>query len=404
LSKQYHLLSSENIANPYPIYDQLRRNDPVHLDPLLGCWVITRYVDVLSAFSNPHLSSERIRGERLRASEWEKLGLLFQSISTQMLFVDPPDHTRLRSVFNKAFTPHAVESMRTNIQEIVHHLLDAVEDVGRMDIIRDLAYPLPSTVIAEMLGVPREDHHLIKEWANDFAIFVGNPTMQTRAKVALQSASSLMDYFRSLILTRRKHPKDDLLCALIAVEEKSQMLSEEELLANCLLLLFAGHETTTNLIGNGLLALMKNPYQLEMLRRNPSLISSSVEELLRYDSPTQWTGRIAKDETEIGGKKIGKGQGVILMIGAANRDTDQFSDPERLDITRQENRHIAFGHHRHFCLGAALARLEGQIALNTVIHRFTALQIEAQNLEWKSNSALRALKSLPVRFEKSGEG
>ena len=399
MPKHNHLLSPENIANPYPLYAQLRKDSPVYLDPYLGCWVITRYADVLSAFANPHLSSERIKRERLRAGEWGKLSPLFRLIATQMLFVEPPDHTRLRSLFNKAFTPRAIEAMRPRIQSIVQHLLDAVEASGRMDIIHDLAYPLPSMVIAEMLGIPDEDHHLIKEWARDFATFIGNPTMHVRAKEGLQNASSLIDYFRSLIIARRKHPMDDLLSALIIAEEHGQVLSEEELLANCLLLLFAGHETTTNLIGNGLLALIQNPHQLELLRNEPGLLSSAIEELLRYDSPTQWTGRVVKDEAVIGTKKMGQGQGVMLMIGSANRDPDQFLHPEILDITRSENRHIAFGHYRHFCIGATLARIEGQIAIDMVINRFTAFQIEAETLEWKGNSALRALKSFPISFD-----
>jgi cytochrome P450 len=284
---------------------------------------------------------------------------------------------------------------------VVDRLLDRVESHGGMDVIDDLAYPLPVTVICDMLGVPAGDHEQIKAWSSDIirsldAIGIpSDPTIVERGRVGRRG---IADYFRALLPERRRRPRADLLSSLIAVEEQGDRLTEGELLATCVLLFIAGHETTVNLIGNGLLALLRHPGELARLRREPALIGSAVEELLRYDSPVQRTARITNTEVELGGKTIPKGAFVVTAIGAANRDPAHFPDPDRLDVARADNRHMAFGFGIHFCLGAPLARVEGQLALGTLLQRMPGLRLGAQPLEWRESSTLRGLKALPVEF------
>ena len=301
---------------------------------------------------------------------------------------------------SKAFTPKVVDGLRPRIQELVDELLDAVAAKGSMEIIEDLAYPLPVIVICEMLGVPPEDHETFKEWSRAAARSLDPeeilpPEVQEERRQTLESFG---DYFRALIVERRKDLKDDLISALIEAEEAGDKLTEEELLSTCILLLVAGHETTVNLIGNGALALLRNPDQLEMLRDDPSLAPRAVEELLRYDPPVQMTGRTALEDIEIGGGTVRKGQQVILLLAAANRDPERFADPDRLDITRDDTRHLAFSFGTHFCLGASLARLEGEIALGTLVRRFQGLKLQTEAPEYKENITLRGLASLPVAF------
>ena len=318
-----------------------------------------------------------------------------------MLFRDPPDHTRLRALVSRAFTPRVVEAMRPHIQEIVDGLLDRVQGARGMDVIEDLAYPLPVTVICEMLGVPTADQDVFKQWSADIArsldaaILPAGSDVITRGQ---EAGDALREYFRSLIAVRRKQPRPDLLSALIAAEEQGDKLSEPELLATCSLLLIAGHETTVNLIGNGLFALLRHPAELQALTDDPALIQTGVEELLRFDGPVQRTGRMTMADVEIGGRQIPKGSIVAAVIGAANRDPAHFPDPDRLDVSRQENRHIAFGFGIHFCLGAPLARIEGQVAIGTLLRRWRALKLVSDTPEWRESSVLRGLKTLPVTF------
>jgi hypothetical protein len=383
-------------ADPYPFYRRLRSAAPVYQTPM-GFWVLTRYDDVVTVLRDPRYGREGF--EQLLAAAYgedREGGRLPRS----MLFRDPPDHTRLRALVSKAFTPRVIEGMRAHIQTIVDRLLDRVQGAGGMDVIADLAYPLPVTVISEMLGVPLEDHGAIRQWSSDVARSldaIGIPTdsdIAARGRVARQA---LGDYFRRLLPERRQHPRDDLLSLLITAEEQGDTLTEGELLATCILLFIAGHETTVNLIGNGLLALLHHPDQLRRLAGDPALVPTAVEELLRYDSPVQRTARITNADVEIGGHPIGKGSMVVAAIGAANRDPAQFADPDRLDITRRDNRHVAFGFGIHFCLGAPLARVEGQIALGTLLRRMPALAM-AGSPEWRESSTLRGLKALPVTF------
>ena len=394
-----HVLQPEIAADPYPLYHRLRSDDPVRWDAPLNAWVVTRYADVQSALGDARLSAERIN----LSTEWlpeamrETLGPVFRALSRQMLFLDPPDHTRLRGLVNKAFTPRVVERMRPHIQATIDDLLDAVQEAGRMDIIQDVAYPLPAIVIAEMLGVPPEDRDQFRIWSDDFGALIGRSDLTLDgATRALRGVAEFMDYFRDIVARRRASPRVDLMQALIAAEDRGDALTEEELLANCVLLLAAGHGTTTHLIGNGLLALLRNPDQLRKLRDDPTLIAAAVTELLRYDSPVQATGRVAAQELRIGARGVGVGEGLILCLGAANRDPEQFPDPNRLDIGRHENRPIAFGHGIHFCLGAPLARIEAQLAFATLLRRLPGLRLETDALEWEPSLSFRGLARLPV--------
>jgi pimeloyl-[acyl-carrier protein] synthase len=392
----FNPLMPEFHSNPYPFYRALREEDPVHLSPL-GFWVCTRYDDAVMILRDPRFGREGM-AKLMEA----RLGLTQDtSRARDMLFQDPPDHTRLRALVSRAFTPRVVEVMRPHIQEIVDGLLDRVDGARAMDVIEDLAYPLPVTVICEMLGVPAADQDIFKTWSTDIARSLDAAILPADSDAIPRGRDArlgLADYFRSLIATRRKNPKPDLLSALIAAEEEGNKLSEGELVSTCMLLLIAGHETTVNLIGNGLLALLQHPDQLRALRDDPGLIQTGVEELLRFDGPVQRTGRMTTAEVEIGDKRIPRDSVVVSVIGAANRDPKQFADPDRLDVSRKDNRHIAFGFGIHFCLGAPLARLEGQIALGTLLRRMPKLALVSDVPEWRESSTLRGLKSLPVTF------
>ena len=383
-------------ADPYSFYHRLRSVDPVHQTPM-GFWVLTRYDDVVMVLRDPRFGRDGF--EQMLAAVYgddKESGRLPRS----MLFRDPPDHTRLRALVSKAFTPRMIEGMRAHIQDIVSGLLDRVQDSKGMDVIADLAYPLPITVICEMLGVPTGDRGTIRQWSSDVARSLDAIGIPSDAEIVARGRAArreLGDYFRRLLPERRRRPQDDLLSLLIAAEEQGDKLSEGELLATCVLLFIAGHETTVNLIGNGLLALLRHPDQLKRLRDDPALIQGAVEELLRYDSPVQRTARMTNTDVEVGGRKIATGSMVVAAIGAANRDPAQFPDPDRLDITRRDNRHIAFGFGIHFCLGAALARVEGQIALGMLLRRKPGLAV-AGTPAWRESSTLRGLTALPVTF------
>jgi cytochrome P450 len=392
---QFNPIDPEFVADPYPMYHRLRAEDPVHHSPL-GFWVLTRYEDVVASLRDPRLAKEAIA-----AFVAERLGVTPLGIGLSMLDRDPPDHTRLRSLVSKAFTPRVVEVLRSHIQQIVDGLLDRAEDRRSMDLIEDFAYPLPVIVICEMLGVPVADQERFKGWGLDIArgldgVLLGpdSPVIQR----STESRSALAGYFRELIAERRSTPRADMLTDLIAAEEAGDKLTENELLATCILLLVAGHETTVNLIGNGTLALLRHPDQLQRLRDNPGLIGTAVEELLRFDGPVQRTARIPSEDVTIGGKLIPKGDMVMPFIGAADRDPAQFTEPDRLDIGRTDNRHIAFGWGIHFCLGAPLARVEGQIAINTLVRRLPKLALATEAPAFRQSLTLRGLSALPVTF------
>ncbi|HLZ42359.1 MAG TPA: cytochrome P450 [Candidatus Sulfotelmatobacter sp.] len=398
----YHLLDPEVLANPYPLYRQLRSEDPVHWDPFLHAWVVTRYDDVVHVLH--HFSAQRTpTPEQLSALNLSALNPIAAVMVRQMLFLDPPAHTRLRALASAAFTPRRVEQLRSHICEVMDGLLDRVADQGHMDVIADFAGPAPAIVTAEMLGVPTEDHAELKEWSQDFAEMLGNfqhnPERFTRV---LRSVENLCEYFRRAMQEQRAHPRVGLIQAMMTAEVEGARLTEEEIIANLIVTMVGGQETTTNLIGNGVLTLLRHPQDLERLRADSSLIPSAVEELLRYESPSQHTARLAPADVQLGGKQIRQRQAVIAVMGAGNRDPDRFSDPDRLDLARKDNRHLAFGWAAHFCFGAALARMEGQIAFERIISRLANLQLDTRtSLQWQQNLGLRGLTALPVLFDAS---
>jgi len=394
--KSFNPMDSEFLADPYPTYHRLRAEDPVHHSPL-GFWVLTRYEDVAAVLRDP-----RFIKEPLAALVAARFGAeVPRGVGLSMLDRDPPDHTRLRSLVSKAFTPRVVEGLRPRIQKIVDGLIAGAEAAGSMDLIEEFAYPIPVNVICEMLGVPVDDHERFKGWSLDIARGLDSIWLPPDSEIPRRSAAArhaISDYFRELIGQRRTTPRGDLLSALIAAEEAGDKLNEEELLATCILILIAGHETTVNLIGNGVLALLRHPAELHRLRATPRLITTAVEELLRYDGPVQRTARVASDDATIGGHTIHKGEMVMPFIGAADRDPAQFPEPDRLDLSRADNRHIAFGWGIHFCLGAPLARVEGQIAIETLVRRLPRLELVTEAIEYLQSLTLRGLKELPVKF------
>jgi pimeloyl-[acyl-carrier protein] synthase len=395
----FQLLDPEVLANPYPLFHRLRREDPVHWDPFLHAWVVTRYPDVVRVLRE--FSAERTpTPEQLNSMGLSDLNPIAQVMVRQMLFLDPPAHTRIRGLASAAFTPQRVEVLRSHIRDIVRTLLKAFESNGSIDIIHDLAEPLPCIVTAEMLGVPVEDHRQLKSWSQDFAEMLGNfQHNPDHVPSILKSTEQMTAYFRSAMRTEKLRP-DGLVASLMNAEVQGDRLTEDEVIANCIVTMVGGQETTTNLIGNGVLSLLRNHDQLEKLRANPSLVPSAVEELLRYESPSQHTGRLAPGDTELGGKSIRKRQAVMAVMAAANRDPERFPDPDRLDIARTDNRHVAFGWGAHFCFGAPLARIEGQIAFEELL-RFPHWSLAPGPLVWRSNLGLRGLTALPVTFSQT---
>jgi len=392
------LLDPEVLANPYPLFHRLRTEDPVHWDPFLSAWVVTRYQDVMHVLH--HYSADRTpTPEQLTGMGLGSLTPIAQVMVKQMLFMDAPAHTRLRALAASAFAPARVEALRAHIQTIVHELLDAVEERGCMDVIADIAYPLPAIVTAEMIGVPPEDRENLKRWSEDFAEVLGNfQHNPDRSARALSAVENLTSYFRSRMEELRRQPRPGLLHSLMTAEINGERLSDEEIVANAILTMVGGQETTTNLIGNGILSLLRNPREMRRLLDDPSLIGPAVEEFLRYESPSQHTARLAPDDTELGGRRIRKRQAVIAVMAAGNRDPAQFADPDRLDITRDARRHVAFGWAAHFCFGATLARVEGQAAIGAILQRLPNLRLQPEPLVWRQNLGLRGLTALPVRF------
>lgn len=394
----YQLLDPEVLANPYPLFRRLREEDPVHWDPFLHAWVVTRYADVVTVLRT--FSADRTpTPEQLTKMGLSGLNPIAQVMVKQMLFMDAPAHTRLRGLAAYAFTPRRVEILRSHIKEIVASLLDAVESKGRMDVILDLAEPLPATVTAELMGVPVSDCQQLKAWSADFAEMLGNfQHNPDRVPRVLKTVEDMTAYFRSAIREQKVHPREGLINALMTAEIEGDRLTEEEVVANAIVTMVGGQETTTNLIGNGVLTLLRHPSALQELRQDLSLIPSAVEELLRYESPSQHTARLTPDDVEMGGKKIRKRQAVIAVMAAGNRDPERFPDPDRVDIRRKDNHHLAFGWAAHFCFGAPLARIEGQAAFEAMLQRLPNLALEPCRLVWRENLGLRGLRALPIRF------
>ena len=388
----FDLTSEEVLANPYPTYRRLRERDPVHRMRLVDAWVLTRYDDVQAVLQDHRRFSNQEAGAGDR--EYTK--------DRSMLDLDPPDHTRLRSLVSKAFTPRSVAALGPRIEKIVEELLDEVEGKDRIDLIDSFAFPLPIIVIAEMLGVPAEDLDRFKDWSNDIVLSLEPILTREQRDRFRRSEEELYEYFEGIIAKRRRDPQDDLVSALIAAEEEGDRLSHGELLATLLLLLVAGNETTRNLIGNGMLALLRNPGELQRLREQPDLLEPAIDELLRYDSPVQLDGRTALEDVEIGGKLIRAGQQVVSVVGGANRDPAAFSEPDRLDIGRKEKSHISFGRGIHYCLGASLATLEGRIAFEGLLERFSSIRLAAEPQQRKQ-VVLRGVEDLVVDVERPSQ-
>ena len=395
------LLEPEVLADPYPLYRKLRTEDPVHWDRFMQTWVVTRYTDVINVLHS--FSADRTPSpEQLTAMGLSGMNPIAAVMVKQMLFMDAPAHTRLRGLASVAFTPQRVRVLRGHIQGIADKLLDHVQTRGEMDMIADFAAPLPAIVTAEMLGVPTEDHTKLKKWSADFAEMLGNfQHNPDRIPRVLESTNNLTNYFRDKIEEMRDNPREGLIHSFMTAELDGDRLTEEEIIANCVVTMVGGQETTTNLIGNGILTLLRNPEKLARLRDNPDLLQSGVEELLRYESPSQHTGRIAREDVEMGGKTIRKGQAVMAIMAAGNRDPDRFTDPDELILDRADNKHLAFGWSSHFCFGAPLARTEAQIAFATLLRRLPNLQLTPAPLTWRDNSGLRGLTALPVTFTPS---
>ena len=393
----YHLLDPEVLANPYPLYRRLRDEDPVHWDPYLHAWVVTRYADVVTVLHH-YRAARTPAPEKLEALGLGELSPIAALMVRQMLFLDPPEHGRVRRLASAAFTPRRVAVLREHIRQIAEGLVDRLAGRGRVEVMGGLANPLPAIVTAEMLGVPTADHQLLKSWSQDFAEMLGNFQHNPgRTKQVLQTVEDMVAYFQAAVISEASKPTEGLINALTTAEIDGDSFSVEEVVANVIVTMVGGQETTTNLIGNGLLALLRHPDQLERLRSNPTLLESAVEELLRYEAPSQQTARIAPAGAVLGDTRIPEGDAVIAVMGAGNRDPERFPDPDRLDLGRQDNRHLAFGWAGHFCFGAPLARIEGQLAFETLLSRFPKLSLQPdEEIQWRTNLGLRGLTELQV--------
>jgi len=386
--------------DPYPEYHRLRAEDPVHHEPATASWVLTRYADMEGVLRAPGWSCDHrnaIDHQRWLADMGapEAIDSLMSKV---LLFMDPPEHTRLRSLVSKAFTPKAVEGLRPRVERILDDLLAPLRANGEMDVIADVGYPFPVTVICELLGVPVEDRDLFRTHTRQLAIILEWQLTNEQFMGAAEASFAFATYLFPLFEERRRDPRDDLISALVTAEVDGDRLGPDELLTTCVLLLTAGHETTMNLVGNGLLALLRQPDQLRSLRDVPTFGRNAVDELLRFDSPVQLTARTALSDMEVGGQCVRQGEQVIALLGAANRDPAVFADPDRLDLARANaNRHLAFGAGHHFCLGAALARLEAEVALTALV-RLPGLELAADDVEWRESQTLRGLQALPISF------
>jgi pimeloyl-[acyl-carrier protein] synthase len=398
----YRLFQPEIVPDPYAVYRRVREAEPVYWDAGSGAWVLTRYADVAAALHDPRLLSGRAEAMHQQAGR-DGLESLFAFIGDMMPVTDPPRHTRLRGLVAKAFTPHAVDALEPFVRDVVGELLNHAQPRGSIDLIRDFAFPLPARVICKMLGASLADVDRLKQLSDDVFVFLkGAVSAASDADFAqsVHASRALQDYFAPLVAARRQTPQNDLLSALIRVHDEGGQLSDDEVIANASLMLQAGHESATNLIGNGMFALLRFPEQMERLRCDPSLVPQAVEEFLRYEAPIHYVQRQAREDLQIGGKSIRQGQLVSLMLGAANRDPEQFPNPDDVDVTRTPNRHLSFGQGHHFCLGAPLARLEARVAFTALVERFPRLRLEGPEPEYLDNFNLRGLKCIPLRIER----
>jgi cytochrome P450 len=398
----YHLLDPKVLADPYPLYRALREAAPVAWDPYLSCWLVTGYDEamvVLKEFSADRTPTPEFMA-RLGLNE---IGPLAEVMCRQMLFLDAPAHTHMRKLCSTAFTPRRVERLAHYIAAIADELIDAALPAGRIDLVTDFAERLPAIVTAHLLGMPREDHLQLKAWSADFAEMLGNFQHNPGGVMrVLQSLDEMTRYFRSAIREDHRPLEDGLVRSLVEAEVDGARLSEDEVIANVIVTMVGGQETTTNLIGNGMLTLLRHPEKLAQLRDEPAIADTAIEELLRFETPSQHTGRICRTDTLLGGQTIPAGAPVLAVMAAANRDPARFADPDTLNLTRADNRHLAFGWAAHFCFGAPLARMEARIAFQTLLQRLPQPALTDAPPQWRQNLGLRGLVSLPVTFAPAG--
>ena len=394
--------SDEILQDPYPTYALMHEEGPLHYVEVASKWAvwsIFSHAECSSIAKDPRLSAKRAKQMLLplplsRQSEFSELARM---LSLWLIFMDPPEHTRLRKLLNKGFSAAAVEGLRSQAETIVDQMLKPLQHGTEVELLREFANPMPVRIISELLGVPQALHGTFVNASRAIAAFRGNPNRTVEeARAAQDALIELTEFFRKTVAERRRKKGDALISLLIDIEEEGEVLTEEELYAQCIALLFAGHETTRNLIGNGMYTLLKNPQQTAELREKPEMIRSAVEELLRFESPVQFTARVLKEDIEVCGQPIRKGWTVLCMLGAANRDPKQFKEPNQLNLKRLNNQHLAFSAGLHFCIGAQLARLEGQIAILNLVQRFPEMKLAGPRPEWASTFGLRGLKSLPV--------
>ena len=393
------MLDPEVIAEPYQMYKKLREHDPVHWDPYMHAWVVTSYPEVLKVLMN--YSADRTP----LPAYLDELGLSFMKpfsevMLQQMMFMDGAKHARLRSLCAAAFTPRRVEGLRSVIESVAENLIDKFIATGSVDLITEFANPLPAIVTAKLLGVPVEDHEQLHAWVLDLAEVLGNfQHHPDRVVQIVQSLDALKRYIAAIMEEQRVQPNDGLIQSLMMAEVDGNRLSNDEVIANTIITLIGGHETTTNLIASGFLTLLREPDAREQLRGSPEIINSAVEELLRFESPVQHTARIAPEDVALGGKRIKKGERVVAVLAAANRDPNRFANPNSLNLLRPDNRHLAFGWAAHFCFGAPLARMEGQVAFNTLLRRLHHPVLLSHELKWRDNAGLRGLTGLTIGFD-----
>jgi hypothetical protein len=396
------VFSDEFLQDPYPTYARLHEEGPLHfldVGSKWGVWSIVSHAECSSIAKDPRLSAKR--AQQLitllpvnRQAEFKELARMF---SLWMIFMDPPEHTRLRKLLNKGFSPAAIDGLRPQVEAIVDRMLTPLQPGSEVDLMSEFANPMPVRIILEMLGIPQELSETFGEWSRAIAVFRGSPDRTVEHAQAAQDALiGLTDFFRETVADRRRNKGNDLISLLIDIEEEGEVLTEEELYAQCIALLFAGHETTRNLIGNGMYTLLKHPQETAELRENPDMIRTTVEEILRLESPVQMTARVLKDEMEVCGQRIPKGWTILCMLGAANRDPKQFKEPNQVNLKRLNNQHLAFSAGPHFCIGSQLARLEGQVSLMNLVRRFPKMKLAGPRPEWASTFGLRGLKSLQV--------
>jgi cytochrome P450 len=402
VSTQKITFSGETLQDPYPMYSRMHDEGPLHLldvDGKWAAWAIFSHAECSAIAKDPRLSAKRAQQmlSLLPPDSQSKFKELARMLNLWLIFMDAPEHTRLRKLLNKGFSPAAVEGLREQVEAIVDRMLTPLQRGCEVELMREFANPMPVRIISEMLGVPQELHQTFVDWSRAIAVFRGNPDRTVeQARAAQDALIAMTDFFRKTVAERRLNKGNDLISLLIDIEEDGEALTEEELYAQCIALLFAGHETTRNLIGNGMYTLLQHPQETAELREKPEMIRPAVEELLRYESPVQFTARVLKDDIEVCGQRIPKRWSILCMLGAANRDPKQFKDPNQLDLNRLNNQHLAFSAGPHFCIGNQLARLEGQIALLNLVQRFPNMKLAGARPVWAPTFGFRGLTSLPV--------